>query len=304
MTHNFRAFLALLFLGLTMFCVPKAHAQTMSVLSCSADWGASSSCGGCSDLRWSDPASDPKVYTPANQYWTKLSALKDADFVAISVNAPGPAVCSTGTLITKAALLGASSTPVTPPPPTTPPTSANGTATISWTMPTQWTDGKPLTTLAGTEVFSGLGPNALTRVAEVPVPATSYTVSGLIDGTWYFAVRVLTTDGFYSGMTNPVSLLVQSTTPPPPPPPPPVVVWKVATNGTSATRPAYELILDATGKTNVRGYQLGTVPIPQPCGATTLIAGATEYHSVAEADVTLQSPTYKGRALVAVCSKQ
>lgn len=279
-----------------------AFAQQMFVLSCAADWGASSSCGGCSDLRWSDPASDPKVYTPANQYWTKLSALKDADFVAISVNAPGPAVCSTGTLITKAALLGASSTPVTPPPPTTPPTSANGTATISWTMPTQWTDGKPLTTLAGTEVFSGLGPNALTRAAEVPVPATSYTLSGLIDGTWYFAVRVLTTDGFYSGMTNAVSLVVQTTATPPPPPP--AVTWKVALNGTTTTRPAYELILNASGTANVRGYQLGTVPVGKPCGDTKLIAGTTEYHSLTEADVALQSPTYKGRALVAVCSKQ
>ena len=286
---------------LLFVAAPTAHAQAMSVLSCAADWGASASCGGCSGLVWSDPSTDPKVYTTASQYWTKLSTLKDTDLVAISVNAPGPAVCSTGTLITKAALLG---TRVPPPPPPPPTVSGNGTATVSWTLPTQWTDGKPLTTLAGTEVFSGLGPNALTRVAEVPVPATSYTLSGLIDGTWYFAVRVLTTDGFYSGMTNPVSLLVQSTTPPPPPPPPPVVVWKVATNGTSATRPAYELILDATGKTNVRGYQLGTVPVSKPCGDTKLIAGTTEYHSVAEADVTLQSPTYKGRALVAVCSKQ
>jgi len=286
-----------------LFVAVPAAAQT-TVLSCAADWGASSSCGGCSDLRWSDPSTDPKVYTTANQYWTKLSTLKDTDSVAISVNAPGPAVCSTGTLITKAALLGASSTPTPPPPPTTPPTSANGTATISWTLPTTWTDGKPLTTLAGTEVFSGLSPNALTRVAEVPVPATSYTVSGLIDGTWYFAVRVLTTDGFYSGMTNSVSLVVQTTTTPPPPPPPPVVTWKVATNGTTATRPVYELILNATGTANVRGYQLGTVPVSKPCGDTKLIAGTTEYHSLTEADVALQSPTYKGRALVAVCSKQ
>ena len=283
-----------------------AFAQQMSVLSCAADWGASSSCGGCSDLRWSDPASDPKVYTTASQYWTKLSTLKDADLVAISVNAPGPAVCSTGTLITKAALLGASSTPTPPPPPVVPPTSANGTATISWTLSTQWTDGKPLTTLAGTEVFAGLSANALSRVAEVPVPATSYTVSGLIDGTWYFAVRVLTTDGFYSGMTNAVSLVVQTTTtpPPPPPPPPPVVTWKVALNGTTTTRPAYELILNAAGTASIRGYQLGTVPVSKPCGDTKLIAGTTEYHSLTETDVALQSPTYKGRALVAVCSKQ
>lgn len=283
-----------------------AIAQAKTVLSCAADWGASSSCGGCSDLRWSDPSTDPKVYTTANQYWTKLSTLKDADLVAISVNPPGPAVCSTGTLITKATLLGASSTPVTPPPPTTPPTSANGTATLSWTLPTQWTDGKPLTTLAGTEVFAGISVNALTRIAEVPVPATSYTASGLIDGTWYFAVRVLTTDGFYSGMTNPVSLVVQTTTPPPPPPPPPppAAVWKVATNGTSATRPAYELILNATGTASVRGYQLGTVPVGKPCGDAKLIAGTTEYHSITEADVTLQSPTYKGRALVAVCTNK
>ena len=271
-----------------------AMAQETTVLSCANDWGASQSCGGCSDLRWSLPSGDPKVWSPDQAWWVRLSALASTDRVAVSTNAPGPATCQTGLLWTKATLLN-TATPVTPPPPTT---SGNGTATVSWTLPTLWTDGKPLTTLAGTEVFSGLSANALSRALDVPVPATSATLTGLIDGTWYFAVRVYTTDGVFSGMTGPVTLVVKTTTTPPP------AVWKVATNGTSTTRPAYELILNAAGTANVRGYQLGTVAVGKTCADTKEIAGTTEYHRVNEADVTLQSPTYKGRTLVAVCSKQ
>lgn len=275
-------------------------AQQMTVLSCAADWGASSSCGGCSDLRWSDPATDPKVYTTANQYWTKFSTLKDTDLVAVSVNAPSPAVCSVGTLVTKASLSGTTPPPPPPPPPVV---TGNGTATISWTLPTQNTDGTALTNLAGTEVYAGISGTSMTRVADVPVPGTSYVVTNLVDGLWYFGVAVYRTDGVFSSIAGPVTLLVSST-PPPPPPPPPVAVWKVALNGTTTTRPAYELILDATGVNKIRGYQLGTVAVGKSCGDTKLIAGTTEYHSVLESDTVLQSPSYKGRPLVAVCKLQ
>lgn len=83
------------------------------------------------------------------------------------------------------------------------------------------------------------------------------------------------------------------------------VTWKVATNGTTPTRPAYELIRNATDTAWARGYQLGTVPVGAACGEAKEISGTTEYHRIADASgVVLQSPTYRGRTLVAVCSRQ
>lgn len=289
-----------LFALLLLLAVGRVEAQT--VLACTADWGASASCGGCSGLVWADPATDPKVYSPDRPYWDRLSVLTSTQRVAVSTNAPGAATCQTTNLVTKAALTGSTPpTPPTPPTPTTPPTSANGTATIGWDFPTTRTDGTPVT-LIGSNVYAGVSPTAVAKANAtlIPYPTNSYEVSGLTNGTWYFRVTVVDDRGIESAQTNPVSVVVNVPTTPPPPP---AVVWKVATNGTNATRPAYELILDAAGVNRIRGYQLGTVAIGKPCGDAKRIAGTTEYHDVAEADVTLQSPTYRGRALVAVCKQ-
>lgn len=285
-----------LFALLLLLAVGRVEAQT--VLACTADWGASASCGGCSGFVWADPATDPKVYSPDRPYWDRLSVLTSTQRVAVSTNPPGAATCQTTNLVTKAALTG--STPPTPPTPTTPPTSANGTATIGWDFPTTRTDGTPVT-LTGSNVYAGVSPTAVAKANAtlIPYPTNSYEVSGLTNGTWYFRVTVVDDRGIESAQTNPASVVVNVPTTPPPP----AAVWKVATNGTNATRPAYELILDAAGVNRIRGYQLGTVAIGKPCGDAKRIAGTTEYHDVAEADVTLQSPTYRGRALVAVCKQ-
>lgn len=342
--------LVVLFLSLA---IGEARAQTQTVLACTADWGANASCGGCSGLVWADPATDPKVYSPDRTYWDRLSVLTSTQRVAVSTNPPGAATCQTSNLVTKAALAGGTTAPPTPPT-TTPPSTANGTATLTWTLSTTRTDGTPLTNLASTEVFAGLSTTSLASVATVPVPATTYTVTGLVNGTWYFATRAVTTTGEVSALTNPVSLAVSVTpqtcgpkpvdetqavqcaapqvgswtqtrtftaaafptcwaatawTPATAPAgacttPAPAPTWRVATNGTSATRPAYELILNADGTATVRGYQLGTVAVGRPCGDVKEISGTTEFRRVSEADVTLQSPTYRGRVLVAVCSRQ
>jgi hypothetical protein len=80
--------------------------------------------------------------------------------------------------------------------------------------------------------------------------------------------------------------------------------WAVRTNGTQTTRPAYELIRNAADTAWALGYKLGDVAVGKPCTGERAIAGATEYRRVAEADVALLSPTYRGRTLVAVCAKQ
>jgi hypothetical protein len=74
-----------------------------------------------------------------------------------------------------------------PPPP--PPADPTGTAELSWTAPTQNTDGSPLTDLAGYFIYHGTNSNNLQQVAEVQdAQSTSHTVRALASGTHYFAV--------------------------------------------------------------------------------------------------------------------
>lgn len=69
----------------------------------------------------------------------------------------------------------------------------NGSATLSWASPTQNTDGSALTNLAGYRIIYGTSASALTQSIQVMNPAvTTYIVSNLAPGTYYFAVIALT----------------------------------------------------------------------------------------------------------------
>src|SRR4051812_2235406 len=66
---------------------------------------------------------------------------------------------------------------------------SSGTATLSWTRPTNNTNGSPLRNLAGYRINYGASPDALKQSITVSDPAaTSYTLEGLASGTWYFAI--------------------------------------------------------------------------------------------------------------------
>jgi hypothetical protein len=83
----------------------------------------------------------------------------------------------------------------------------------------------------------------------------------------------------------------------------PPATWKVkAISG--GTRPVYELVRSQGDTSWVRGYKLGDIATGKPCEvAREYGTSTTEYHRVAESDVTLLSPTYRGRTLMAVCAK-
>jgi Putative Ig domain len=82
----------------------------------------------------------------------------------------------------------------------------NGSATLSWTAPTTNTDGSTLTDLAGFVINYGTSATALTQQVSVSgASATSYTVTGLASGTWYFSVAAVASDGTQSVPSNPVS---------------------------------------------------------------------------------------------------
>ena len=78
-------------------------------------------------------------------------------------------------------------------------TPTTGSATVSWVAPTENSNGTALTNLAGFRVYYGTSSAALNQVVDVDnAQATSYKVSGLTTGTWYFAVTSITTAGVES----------------------------------------------------------------------------------------------------------
>ncbi|HTZ85300.1 MAG TPA: putative Ig domain-containing protein, partial [Solirubrobacteraceae bacterium] len=107
---------------------------------------------------------------------------------------------------TTSASLPAFTISVTSPPP---PTTSTGSATLNWTTPAQNTDGSALTNLAGYIIVYGTSSSALTETVSVQDPsATSYTISGLASGTWYFALVTVAASGEQSPPTNLVSTTI------------------------------------------------------------------------------------------------
>jgi hypothetical protein len=89
---------------------------------------------------------------------------------------------------------GATSTPA--------PTPTTGSATVTWTAPTQNTDGTALTNLAGYKIAYGTSSSSLSNSVQVANSgATSYTLSSLASGTWYFAVLAYTNSGAQSALS-------------------------------------------------------------------------------------------------------
>jgi hypothetical protein len=80
---------------------------------------------------------------------------------------------------------------------------AMGTATLSWTAPTQNTDGSPLNNLAGYRIHYGNSPGNYTNTEAVNnAGITSFVVTGLSAGTWYFVSTTINTDGVESAYSN------------------------------------------------------------------------------------------------------
>jgi hypothetical protein len=79
-------------------------------------------------------------------------------------------------------------------------------ANLSWAAPTTYTDGTPLTTLAGYKVYMGTASGSYTQNIDVG-NSTSYTIGNLNDGTtYYFAVTAYDASGDVSGYSNQASL--------------------------------------------------------------------------------------------------
>ncbi len=76
---------------------------------------------------------------------------------------------------------------------------ATGSATLTWTAPTQNVDGSPLTNLAGYEVRYGQSAAALKQTIDIRNPGTTTVrIDRLSAGTWYFTVAAYTNVGVES----------------------------------------------------------------------------------------------------------
>lgn len=85
-----------------------------------------------------------------------------------------------------------------------------GSATLNWEAPTQNTDGSSIANLAGYRILYGTSAGALNQTIEIANPSiSSYIVSNLSAGTYYFAVKAYTNAGAESGLSNVASKTIQ-----------------------------------------------------------------------------------------------
>jgi hypothetical protein len=79
------------------------------------------------------------------------------------------------------------------------PPATTGTAVLTLSPPTQNTDGSPLNDLAGMRVYYGTSAGSLDQVLDLPGnAATTYTLSSLSSGVWYFAATAYNSRGLES----------------------------------------------------------------------------------------------------------
>jgi hypothetical protein len=87
---------------------------------------------------------------------------------------------------------------------------ASGSATLTWTPPTQNTDGSPLTNLAGYRIYWGTAPGTYTSSVTLTNPGlSSYVVTSLAPGTYYFVVTARNSAGVESVLSNTASKTIR-----------------------------------------------------------------------------------------------
>ncbi len=84
------------------------------------------------------------------------------------------------------------------------PDAFSASATLSWDAPTTNTDGSPLADLAGYKLYYGTSSGSYSQTINVGT-TSSYTVTGLLGGTYYFAVTAYDSEGNESAYSNEVS---------------------------------------------------------------------------------------------------
>lgn len=85
-----------------------------------------------------------------------------------------------------------------------------GAASLTWTPPTQNTDGSTLTDLAGYKVYWGTAQGSYPNSASVMAASTSsYVVQPLTPATYYFVVTAVNVKGVESAFSNVATKTIQ-----------------------------------------------------------------------------------------------
>ena len=85
-----------------------------------------------------------------------------------------------------------------------------GTASLSWSRPTENTNGTPLTNLAGYVIHYGTSSTALNnKISVASASATSAEITNLSPGNWSFAVSSINTANVESQLSNIVGKTIQ-----------------------------------------------------------------------------------------------
>jgi hypothetical protein len=86
---------------------------------------------------------------------------------------------------------------------------ALGSAALSWTAPTQNTDGSPLTDLAAYKIYYGNSPGSYPNQIQIDNPGiTTYVVENLVPDTYFFVATSINSMGIESDFSNSVSKTV------------------------------------------------------------------------------------------------
>jgi hypothetical protein len=88
----------------------------------------------------------------------------------------------------------------------TPPT---GTATLTWSAPTENIDGSMLTNLSGYRLYHGSGAESLDDVRTVAANTSSYEFSALAPGIHHFAISAYNSVGAESSLVYVGSKTIQ-----------------------------------------------------------------------------------------------
>ena len=87
---------------------------------------------------------------------------------------------------------------------------ATGSATLSWIPPTTNANGTTLTNLAGYLVHYGTNAASLAETITIANPGIStYVISNLSPGTWFFSVTAFNTSKVESNFSNIVNKMIQ-----------------------------------------------------------------------------------------------
>ena len=113
------------------------------------------------------------------------------------------------TVLAISAACGGGSSGGSAPAPAPPPVTAQN-VTVSWTPPTQNSDGSPLLNLARYRIYYGNSPANLSSNITVDNPGlASFVVEGLQPGTYYFVVRAVSAADIESVNSNTAQIVLQ-----------------------------------------------------------------------------------------------